>query len=907
MAYEEIVQQYYVGFYGRPADVEGLAYWSEQLEASGGDFTAIQNAFANSQEYMDFVLREDGVPRTNDELVNFIYNNLFGRDAETEGLNFWVDHLEAGNLTLIDIVTAVIEGAQGTDATAFANKVAVATYFTDWLGEVPYTGDDIPEARALLAGVTEDPATVTEGQDAANDLIGDMGGQEFQLTTSLDSLEGTIYNDTFQGTLGEPAYTTFNTGDVVDGSTGKDTFILSAFDNLYQSNVAEISDVENFVVRNFDPADDLTLNAGAWTGVESYAVKGGLNGVYIENVQEAFSTVTIENFGVGESDYDELYIEVANSVFTGDADEVTIMLNNVGAQPIPRRLLDNDSLGGGSQVDGEYAWVDIYNANDDGVVEIFNVVSTGDNPRGNFVHFDSGSESMTELNISGDVDLRIALSGYAEDLATVDASALDANLFLRGICVDSDYTVIGAQGDNDIRSDYAEGDHTITTFAGNDTIHFDYGSNTIDSGDGNDFIHTGCNDYQDAALNWVYDNTVNAGAGDDIVQVGDSLNAGDSIDGGDGYDTIWMHVDLAVAATAAADGKFEALFDNFEAVKLSNIDETATVNMAYLDDIQNVVLGYQSFALGEVLTLKGLTDGASLEYDGRIYGDGEIEVYGAGSLDLVLNGEGDGGDGSVLNTAGTDYIDNEAILPQEFNILTLHGVTELNISTATRCQDFDLTDADGTKDGIDISFIDFAIDVDATDETALPLPVNVLENVTVTGEISLNLDLSDQIVDTTIDASTFDAGLVLTSGSGDDTITVGDGANYIVGGLGLDTMTGGEGVDIYAYSTVAESQGITVDVITNFEGGATGDKLDFSALAIVGAGPGTYVGEATGYGAVLTELTAGTAKAVLDSDTSILYVDVDASGTLDDLDMAIQLTGVTGLVDTAAASNFIWV
>jgi len=137
----------------------------------------------------------------------------------------------------------------------------------------------------------------------------------------------------------------------------------------------------------------------------------------------------------------------------------------------------------------------------------------------------------------------------------------------------------------------------------------------------------------------------------------------------------------------------------------------------------------------------------------------------------------------------------------------------------------------------------------------------------------------------------------LTGGDGDDTIDGGDGDNEFWGGEGLDTMTGGSDDDTYYYEAVSESQGVTVDVITNFAPGD--DILDLSGVGGIAAADGDfYLGEANGYGAVLTSLSGdGDSEAVLDTSTSTVYIDVDGSGTLDDSDMAIQLNGVTAMDD----------
>jgi Ca2+-binding RTX toxin-like protein len=146
----------------------------------------------------------------------------------------------------------------------------------------------------------------------------------------------------------------------------------------------------------------------------------------------------------------------------------------------------------------------------------------------------------------------------------------------------------------------------------------------------------------------------------------------------------------------------------------------------------------------------------------------------------------------------------------------------------------------------------------------------------------------------------------LTGGAGNDTLTGSDdaahvdtinggaGADTITGHLGADVLTGGAGADHFVYTQVADSQGTTVDTITDFVSGE--DTIDLSAVT-GGAAP-SYLGEANGYGAVLTSLSNdGSTHAVLDTSTSTLYVDVNGDGVLDNHDMAINLTGVTHLTN----------
>lgn len=64
-------------------------------------------------------------------------------------------------------------------------------------------------------------------------------------------------------------------------------------------------------------------------------------------------------------------------------------------------------------------------------------------------------------------------------------------------------------------------------------------------------------------------------------------------------------------------------------------------------------------------------------------------------------------------------------------------------------------------------------------------------------------------------------------GVGNDFLYGDEGNDTIIGGLGADLMAGGAGRDVFRYSAAEELNG---DLITDFEAGAGGDQLDFSAL-----------------------------------------------------------------------------
>lgn len=142
--------------------------------------------------------------------------------------------------------------------------------------------------------------------------------------------------------------------------------------------------------------------------------------------------------------------------------------------------------------------------------------------------------------------------------------------------------------------------------------------------------------------------------------------------------------------------------------------------------------------------------------------------------------------------------------------------------------------------------------------------------------------------------------------------------NRIVGGSGKDTITLPSGaVDLLRYFSVADSNGADADVVNGFQASFVAgqiartttvdgietvtlvdvmarDIIDLSNMPFTQA-TRSYAGEAIGLDAVTALMTAGSVKAALDTSSSILYVDVDGSGTLEGNDFSIQLVGVTDL------------
>jgi len=223
------IQGVYVALFGRPADPAGLAYFTTATQ-NGADLTKIGD-LASTQEYKDRFAGQN-----NNQIVTSIYRSLFNRDPEAGGLNFFVNALNTGALSINNIAIAILDGAQGSDKTIVDAKVASAAAFTAAL-DTPveigtYVGNDAAaQGRAFLAGVTTTAKTAAEADTAVADIVAKANvGVTVALTAggANNIVVGTAAgntsdkNDTINATAAANDWAPAT--DLVDGGFGVDTF-----------------------------------------------------------------------------------------------------------------------------------------------------------------------------------------------------------------------------------------------------------------------------------------------------------------------------------------------------------------------------------------------------------------------------------------------------------------------------------------------------------------------------------------------------------------------------------------------------------------------------------------------------------------------------------------------------------
>jgi len=159
----------YIAYYGRPADPEGLAYWSSKLDDNSNELANIIQQFGRSTEYTERLAHLD-----NETLVNEIYLQLLARNADASGLSFYLKNLNAETMTLatiaLNVANGVIEG--GDDAATVVNKLLVANAYTNAASEgvFSYTNEQIDAAKALLLSVNSSEASLDNAMLALAEL-----------------------------------------------------------------------------------------------------------------------------------------------------------------------------------------------------------------------------------------------------------------------------------------------------------------------------------------------------------------------------------------------------------------------------------------------------------------------------------------------------------------------------------------------------------------------------------------------------------------------------------------------------------------------------------------------------------------------------------------------------------------
>jgi S-layer protein len=410
------------------------------------------------------------------------------------------------------------------------------------------------------------------------------------------------------------------------------------------------------------------------------------------------------------------------------------------------------------------------------------------------------------------------------------------------------------------------------------------------------------------------------GAGNDQVTLTVDFGTGGSVDAGEGTDTLSMTA--AVANTLSAVATFADKVAGFESIKLGASAANAVVNAARFDSVSTISSAGVTAGTFEISNLAATN---AITFTGDLAGATTLGLATAtGTADVVnvtfsaTNGTANAGGLTVANveTLNITTVDSDTttaatsaftlpLTAAAAKTIMVSGGIGVNFSnaTGTALTKFDASGLTATGDvGAHGAILTTGALVDAATITG-GAGYDTLNAADATKAVTMAGNAGNDTLTGGAGADSIDGGAgedTLTGGAGADTMTGGDGNDTLNGGTGADTLTGGAGVDTFVVSSATDSNGTNQDTITDFTAGT--DKLGLTGETI------KYIGEANGYGAVLTALTgagagAGISRdAVLDTSTNTLYIDVNGDKALTNADVTIKLTGISKLAQADFAS-----
>ena len=478
----------------------------------------------------------------------------------------------------------------------------------------------------------------------------------------------------------------------------------------------------------------------------------------------------------------------------------------------------------------------------------------------NDIIIDSPKITLTAGYAKKDFDL----TDYANELQTIDASAVTHDLSIKG---NAKANVIIAN-DQDNAIDGGAGSDKIYAYEGNDTLTGGKGADTLDGGAGADVFVYNAGDGNDVIKNY---------ANEDMISIGSGKIANVVVSGNDYILTIAKGKTTGNITLEGAADKYIHYVDESgnedwipepppNPVEISKNTKSITLTSGFEDDVMDVkthaevshykskVVSIDASQVSHGIKITANANANAIigsEEDDVIDGlDGADTIEGGGGNDTIIGGKGndilDGGSGAdmfVYNVGdGNDIIKN----------YNNEDVINLNSGTVTSAViaggDYIFTISKGkttgkiTVEGGAGKYIHF---IDADDNETWypdppPSPVEVSKkgtSITLTsGYIEDNFDVKTHTEISTykntivsIDASqvTHDisisanknANVIIGSeendyidgGEGKDSINGGDGNDTIVGGKGNDILDGGDGADVFIYNV-----GDGNDVIQNY-------------------------------------------------------------------------------------------
>lgn len=943
------VQRLYIAYFGRPADPVGLQYWTTQLNTNKETIQSIANNFALSPEYSSTFTGLNA-----SQIVTAIYQNLFGRLPDREGLFYWAGELTAGTQSIgkiaLTIATAARnDAAAGTfDATTLTAKIQASQNFTDAVADSVeeingYSGSAANAlARAYVASVV-DATTLTAATanlDATVASVTSIGnevpGQTYTLTVGVDTLTGTSGNDVFNAAY-DPinGLHAFSALDTINGGAGTDTLNITDSDGgNVDLGAISVTNIENLNVRVAGALSGASVDLRSYTGLTSAS---------LDVEQAALLTVRASTATtLNVSNDDAVTINGSGGALKVVADGAVL----IGSTAVSNAIT-SASVTGASTVTIQ----DRSGASASTGTKLTSVSLDGNTSTANLTG--NGIASVSIANATGDVNIARATShtialGVDTDTGIVVTDATATTVAITATGDDSDFALaaaaaktISVAGDvavtlNAGSADYsalttvtASGDVSLTAdLTGADNLVSVTSTSTGDI----DVTIVGTNNASTPAAQ-----SVTTGAGNDTVTITGTLGTGSTLSLGAGSDSVAVSGVGVITSGAVVDagagvdtlslslvgsanvGAFKN-FENFDIAGLTTSFDQAVLNT------QNTVTNFVGTAANgsSGLVLQNLGAGVGFIALGDLDVNRTVLTQATGgALSITTNVDETKANSAASATTASFGVTNATSLNVVFDNNNVDKLSDGFANTATISVDSNsatsgsVTSATVVSGGSEVTnYFNF------TDGSAAPGSSGAkLATITITGTQALHLDYTGAggTALATVNASgQTDGGLTfslvdlrstgtVTLGAGDDVLTGTTSTTTSVTSSGVQTISGLEkgtlaglttqdGFDVinFAGATVAASVTATVGV---------NHSISHGIYSFVGAGPATL---ALAVAQIAGDLAVNEAVVFNFAGTTYLYGEGALVAQSDDL--LVRLTGVTvaGLDSTAAGTLYVY-
>jgi len=217
------VAQLYVAYFDRAPEQAGLHYWVDESRLSLED---IAKSFFDQEETKKMYPSK----LTTDEFIKAVYRNLFNREPDRKGLEYWRDEIDIGNISRDVFILAIINGALGDDRVIMNNKKEIALYFAN-------SGiDDTRVARFAVAGIDESSKSIKVSESMLDDFVKGRQVVDYGIDKKDEYFLFDINNSTYSYKLDNCQFIDINT-----------TFSY----NIYSDNSADITIKEGDNIKSY--------------------------------------------------------------------------------------------------------------------------------------------------------------------------------------------------------------------------------------------------------------------------------------------------------------------------------------------------------------------------------------------------------------------------------------------------------------------------------------------------------------------------------------------------------------------------------------------------------------------------------------------------------------------------------